>query len=664
MNRQVKLKAFSFFHLNLAYSAIGVERRKEVVEKCYWPLLRLARAHNLPFGIEASAWTLETIAEIDPSWLEELRHLVTHGPCEFIGCGYAQVIGPLVPAKVNEANFRIGMQRYKELLGLKPTIALVNEQAYSAGLVQLYKEAGYEALIMEWNNPARSHPEWNSEWLYYPQYAIGTEGSKISLIWNESISFQKVQRFVHGDIELSELMDYYGKHKGTRVRAFPIYGNDVEVFDFRPGRYMTEAIIETKEWERMDALYRTLLCDPDIEMVSPSSVLGMHEEEKSWQQLKLESAAYPIPVKKQDKYNALRWAVTGRDDLGINTACWNIFESLKNTLGNACEEDWKTLCYLWSSDFRTHITESRWLEYRSELSRLLQMCDSTPSKIDATYVTEQGAVSGTSESKMRWTRRGRFLDIEGARLSISFNCRRGMAVEKFADKEVCQKSLFGTLHHGAFKEIDLGADYYSGHLVLESPGRQKITDLVGLEPEIRFQNGKLVISGTISTALGNIEKKWVVNDGDGSICLSYVINWHSMPLGALRVGFVTVNPDSFNVDELEYQTHNGGAVEIYKMGDQEFSHADSVSMLVSANQCLGLTEGEFLIGDSEKKVKIQINKLRSAGVGLVSHVRKGSSHLTRFATSLREIDDTSKGDANGPIEFELVIKATKTSHTA
>jgi len=156
-----------------------------------------------------------------------LRDLVTNGPCEFIGCGYAQVIGPLVPAEVNEANFRIGMRHYEDLLGLRPKIALVNEQAYSTGLVPLYREAGYEALIMEWNNPSRAQPEWDVEWRYLPQYACGTGGSEIPLIWNKPVSFQKVQRYVHGEIELDEYLAYVQSHVGKTSRALPIYGNDV-----------------------------------------------------------------------------------------------------------------------------------------------------------------------------------------------------------------------------------------------------------------------------------------------------------------------------------------------------------------------------------------------------------------------------------------------------
>ena len=36
------LSVFAFFHLNLAFSSIAEERRGEVIQRCYWPLLGLA----------------------------------------------------------------------------------------------------------------------------------------------------------------------------------------------------------------------------------------------------------------------------------------------------------------------------------------------------------------------------------------------------------------------------------------------------------------------------------------------------------------------------------------------------------------------------------------------------------------------------------------------
>jgi len=37
------LLLYNFFHLNLAYSAIEEADRARVIERCYWPLLRLAQ---------------------------------------------------------------------------------------------------------------------------------------------------------------------------------------------------------------------------------------------------------------------------------------------------------------------------------------------------------------------------------------------------------------------------------------------------------------------------------------------------------------------------------------------------------------------------------------------------------------------------------------------
>lgn len=248
------LHLYNFFHLNLAYSAIEKEDRPHVIERCYWPLLRLARDRNLPFGIELSGYTLETIAAIDPGWVRELASLVNDGRCELIGCGYAQVIGPLVPPVVTAANLRIGHTVYQHFLGVRPALALLNEQAFSAGLVPLYVDAGYSAIIMEWNNPAREHPEWDPEWRYLPQRAFGTgigtaadaekneetgldvgtgpavpsANSEIDLIWNKSIGFQKFQRYAHGELELEEMLAYVRSHLSDHPRAFPLYGNDVD----------------------------------------------------------------------------------------------------------------------------------------------------------------------------------------------------------------------------------------------------------------------------------------------------------------------------------------------------------------------------------------------------------------------------------------------------
>ncbi|NWH08255.1 MAG: hypothetical protein HXY22_06355 [Alphaproteobacteria bacterium] len=147
-----RLYGYTFFHLNLCFSSIEEEQRAQVIARCYWPMLALASEHGIPLGIEASGYTLEEIEKRDPAWIAQMRHLIGLGLVEFIGSGYAQLIGPLVPARVTQANLLHGAQVYQRLIGTQPTLALINEQAYSAGLIPLYREAGYRAVLMDWDN--------------------------------------------------------------------------------------------------------------------------------------------------------------------------------------------------------------------------------------------------------------------------------------------------------------------------------------------------------------------------------------------------------------------------------------------------------------------------------------------------------------------------------
>ncbi|HEY0282298.1 MAG TPA: hypothetical protein VGC27_06725, partial [Rhizomicrobium sp.] len=250
------LRLFAFFHLNLAFSSIEEERRGEVIAQCYWPLLRLAERCG-PVGVEASGYTLEEIAKLDPAWIEALKRLIGAGQVDFIGAGYSQMIGPLVPYRVTQANLAIGNETYRRLLGIRPSIALVNEQAYSGGLVGLYLDAGYRTLLMDWDNPS-SHHQWPAEARYAPQRAAGADGRTIGLIWTNTVAFQKLQRFAHDDIGLDDYLAYVRAQRGTVARALCLYASDAEVFDFRPGRFRTEEKNNGGEWERLEQAFERL----------------------------------------------------------------------------------------------------------------------------------------------------------------------------------------------------------------------------------------------------------------------------------------------------------------------------------------------------------------------------------------------------------------------
>ena len=670
------LQLFSIFHLNLAYSSIEETQRPDVVRRCYWPLLRLAERTGVPIGIEATGFTLETAAAIDPAWLAALRSLVAAGHCEFVGSGYAQVIGPLVPAAVNAANLRLGRQVYERLLGVRPRLGFINEQAYSAGLIQHYLDASYDAIVMEWDNPARAHPEWDAEWRYFPQIACGQHGEEIPLVWNKAIAFQQFQRYAHGESTLEEYVAYLAGHVTTGSRALAMYGNDAEVFDFRPGRYRTEATLEdSSEWPRIERLFGALAGDTRFTMIRPSEVLALKDQPRAWRRLHLESAEDPTPVKKQRKYNITRWAVTGRDDLGINTACWRCYAALAaNPI--ATDDEWRELCELWSSDYRTHITEARWegLQRRlqdrsakafalriapSDVSRRLPLgepLDRQPSDGSVGRVLLEPATTADPAA----TRDGHFLTLKTDDLTLVLNCRRGLAIDALSFAATGDATLCGTLKHGFYDDIHWGADFYSGMTVLESPGHPKVTDLNRVEPAIgRDASGALLVEGAVETDLGPVVKTFRI--AGPSVEITYRLDWAEMPIGSLRLGDITLHPQAFDRRTLFYRCHNGGTQpETFPLDGTRVAHGDAVSFLVSASHAVGITEGVVELGDATRTIRIEVDKTLAAVVGMVTYQPVRDGYFCRFSFSAAEVDETRKPSAAAratPLVCRFVITA-------
>ena len=619
------LNLFAMFHLNLAFSSIEEYERSAVIERCYWPLLATAAAQG-PIAIEATGYTLEEIEARDPKWLARLRDLIASGKVEFIGSGYAQLIGPLVPAQVVAANLRIGNEVYQRLLKMKPTLALVNEQAYSGGLVGHYLDAGYRALLMDWDNPSAHHPDWPAEARYLPQTALGADGRSIDLLWTNTVAFQKLQRFAHGDIELDDYLDFIATHRSAEQRALCIYASDAEIFDFRPGRYRTEeALSGESEWQRVAGAFAQLSGLEGMQLTTPSAALE-RTKAPSTIRVRLETAACPVPVKKQRKYNLTRWAVTGRDDIAINAACQRIYGAVADLKPR--DPMWKELCHLWASDFRTHITETRWKDYCAKLSAIEERLSVGPSSAPAPIPGEP-----TND---------RYISVATDALSARLDRRRGLAVKwlAFGSETPC----IGGLPHGHFDDIALQADWYTGDCVLEQPGEPKITDLEWAETEIaRDALGNTVVQGRIATPLGPIDKRLCFYNDAPRLEFDLTFHWTSWPKGSLRLGHVTLLPDAFDARFLMLTTHNGGLTEErFALHGETIEHGAPVSFLVSASCGLGLTEGWAEISDGMRGVRIEVDRQTAPLLGLLTHREVKGRLFCQLMLSMLEMDDTSR----------------------
>ena len=235
------------------FSSISNDKRLDVINNCYWPLLKLCEG-NYKIGIELTGNTLEIINTLDKNWIYKLKSLLKSNKVELIGSGYSQIIGPLVPSKLNDWNQKLGIEVYKSLLDTVPSTALINEMSYSSGILEHYVNNGYSNIIMEINNSLEIHKEWN---LNRPNIVENQFGDSLNIIWADSIAFQKFQRYISDEIDYDSYVNYLNNYKHDVV---PFYTSDAEIFDFRPGRFKEETNLSESlfEWNKIEKLYKSL----------------------------------------------------------------------------------------------------------------------------------------------------------------------------------------------------------------------------------------------------------------------------------------------------------------------------------------------------------------------------------------------------------------------
>jgi Glycosyl hydrolase family 57 len=683
------LRLHAFFHLNLMFSSIEEEQRPAVIQRCYWPILHLAERLGKPIGIEATGYTLEEIQRLDRDWIVQYRRLIARGLIEPIGSGYAQVIGPLMPALLTEWNLKLGNEVYRRLQSGIPRVALVNEQAYAPGLVPLYSEAEYQALLMDWDMCAYAHPEWDDEWRYHVQLAQG-HGAELPVIWTKTVAFQKLQRLAHGDIELGDYLDYILSRMDDGTRTIALYSNDAEVFGFRPGRYKTESgSTGAREWEIVEAAFRAVMEQPGIQWISTAEAISEPASPASYNRLQLESAAFPVPVKKQMKYNVSRWAVTGRADFEINRRCREIC----SRLARADSKDaalWRRLCWLASSDFRTHITEKRFAGMLAELDRLDA---DTASLAESSYGVSSPSSSGGSRfhgdatsmdgpdkpghdkknsvcAKMPIAidQTPRRLLIDSAFAELHLNKRKGLAIESLRFKSQ-PRALIGTIPHGVYDDVVHAFDWFSGTLISEFIGHPKWTDLIAAEPELATdsQTGDMTAKIALPLGDGDYFKTIQIARDQPFITVRYVLPHNSGAIGTLRIANLTLLPDAVDAASLYFETHNGGrAPDRIALAGETIDHGAPVSFLVSASAGVGMTEGSIIVGDKNAAIEISATEDSNAFLGLVTHRMVKGKVFCRIALSAGELDETRKAwnGARGPLHLGYTISPVRLGHAS
>ncbi len=666
---------FLLFHHNLAFSSIPTDHYSYLIDKVYSGLLDIAEG-GIPLALEYTGETLEKIRQLRPNYTDRLQKLIADNQVELVGSSYSQAIFPLIPAKVNRWNLHYGLKTYEEILGSKPSVALINEQCYADSLAGLYRQAGYKSIIMDWMN-ARTDNHWPEHWRYTP---VRHSDSGLLFLWSDCISFQKLQRTVWGDLEESEWIDFlseqYAKAASSPLTSpvFSLYGSDAEVFDYQPGSLGTWNVTDG-HIKKLQALLDRLQIQDSFSIVLPSQALAEAESLPLPEITRVCSPSYPIRTKKQNKYNVTRWAVTGRASSRMNTQCFKLLTAIEQIEADSMTEDRlcflkKELTSLWGSDFRTHTTDEKIENFRNRMGTALYLARHHDTIRPETGGEFPGRIPPSSRPVPKETSRKFKINKGGTSLVIAKN--RGLAIDSFACSHCGPSPLLGTIPHGYFPDIALASDFYTGHIMLLTQDGRQITDLSVKVPELLIQDrgeGILVKNRDPMQLPGLTVFKHLYLE-ENRLTIHYEMYASDLRPASLRLGICTLMPESFQQDSLFYETANGGdAPERFGLQGATVCQDAPVNHTVTCRHCLGTTNGYLVVGDATKKLTIAADPTELYSVPLIHYeeVAREKSEQTfffRIYHTICERDDVANVFWKGKMSLTFKITASCNEHSS
>jgi len=340
--------------------------------------------------------------------------------------------------------------------------------------------------------------------------------------------------------------------------------------------------------------------------------------------------------------------------------CHRIEKYLSESENNN-HSNWRELCELWASDLRTHITDKRWIKTKSKLSAVLNKHG-----ISDVFCGDQGsygkrdtlmdAIGQYGDAEIAIDEEGILLSISTINIKMELNLRRGLTIKNLAFSSHEMEPCIGTLPHGYFSSISLGADYSSGGTIVELPlQRRRVTDLENVEPKFCIKdNGNIEIHAKINTQFGSIIKVIEVSIDKEHVSLSYNFSKWGEIVGSIRLGVMTLI-NQFSHKETKISCSNGGENnEIFDFIG-EFDHTKPSSTLVSSSMGLGATTGEIKVSNNGKSVNLLWDPSECAVMPLLQNTTSNNRSLSRVFFSMKEVDDSAKFSTNiGKFSLSIV----------
>ena len=652
------MRSYLLFHLNLSFSSIDKKFHRVILKKCYWPLLDIPKRHGIKIAIELSGSTLQSLYHLDREFISTLKELILKKQVELIGSGFTQSILPLNQYEINQANLARGREVYNDLLDTDPKTVLVNEMCFSQSLIDLYLDDGYVSLITDIDNV--QHNLSKLETFNFPFLSNLDNSKKIGIIWADSILFQQLQRYIHGENNLEEYLDFISYYLKAENPYLPIYSNDAEIFNFRPGRFSTEQTIKSDEWAKLFNLLDILQKECKLKFDLPSSILRDVSKRKSKTLKRITSVHHPIIVKKQPKYNINRWTITGRNDQSLNRSLnalvKNIYDSnskFKHNLDN--------ILRLTSSDLRTHITDQRWQENTKSLNKLLH--DSSVKISRKRFLKKNSNHNKTGNFRQNSYQLefidDKYLSIKTDDISLQLNTFKGGAIRDLSFASHKFRSSISSLPAGTFEDIEHGVDYFSSLLVAEFLlKRSKQTDLNYCKPFFNYYKDHIKIVFQQNLRFFDTQKIFTVPYHGEEISVEYRFRKIIPFVGYVRVGNFLLQSENSSKKFIETKLGTNSK-EIFEL-ENSVDHERPVSTFISSNSGIPSTDGSttisFLPNNDGLHFKYNIND--SYAIPMIKFKKIGTKNLFRLIYSLREFDDTAK-PSNELLPIKITISPRK-----
>ncbi|MEG0540866.1 MAG: glycoside hydrolase family 57 [Angelakisella sp.] len=146
-------------HANIQYSQLKPEARSWVIENCYEKLFDLVEKEDYTIAFEASGKTIDVIAQERPTVLAKLKRLIEQRKVEPVASPYIHFMLSNIPAEICLHSLRLSLDTWEKHTGVRPKIGWNPECGWASYIPEVYKQAGFEALVMDADSFLLSFPD-------------------------------------------------------------------------------------------------------------------------------------------------------------------------------------------------------------------------------------------------------------------------------------------------------------------------------------------------------------------------------------------------------------------------------------------------------------------------------------------------------------------------